>query len=41
MSLPVAACSSACVTQPTVLLTANVGVNIWRGSPTVSMITPA
>ena len=36
-----AACSTACVVQPTVRLTANVGVNSARGMPADAITTPA
>ena len=39
--MPSAACSTAWVTQPIVRLTANVGVNIERGSPAAAITTPA
>ena len=41
MSLPTAACSTTWLVQPIVRLTANVGVNIDRGRPAVSITTPA
>jgi hypothetical protein len=41
MSLAAAACSTMWAHQPTDRLTAKVGVNIVRGSPAVSITTPA
>ena len=35
------ACSSTLATQPTTRLTANVGVNMSRGMPQISITTPA